>query len=81
MLLQSLRAHCAAPGWSGSICKNLEALVRSPGVSGRVACFSQPDFHFADTQCCATLVASVFSMHLLLKGKSFPLQLGHFSSV
>jgi len=34
MLLHSLRALCLAPGGSGSIWKYLEALVKSPGVSG-----------------------------------------------
>jgi len=48
MLLQSLRAHCLAPGGSGSIWKYLEALVWSPGVSGRIACGFQTDLHFAD---------------------------------
>ena len=48
MFLQSLRAHCLAPGGSGSIKKYLEALVRSPGVSGRIACCFRTDLHFAD---------------------------------
>jgi hypothetical protein len=48
MLLQSLRALCLAPGWSGSIWKYLKALVWSPGVSGRIACCFRTDLHFAD---------------------------------
>jgi len=48
MLLQSLRTLCSAPGWSGSIWKYLEALVRSPGVSVRIACGFRTDLHFAD---------------------------------
>jgi hypothetical protein len=38
MLLQSLRAHCLAPVRLGCISMYLEALVRSPRVSGRYAC-------------------------------------------
>jgi len=48
MLLQSLRALCLAPGGSGSVWKYLEALVRSPGVSGRIACGLRTELHFAD---------------------------------
>jgi len=48
MLLQSLRALCLAPGGSGSVWKYLEALVRSPGVSGRIACRFRTELHFAD---------------------------------
>ena len=47
MLLQSLRALCLSPGWSGSVWKYLEALVRSPGVSGRIACGFRTELHFA----------------------------------
>jgi len=48
MLLQSLRALCLAPGGSGSVWKYLEALVTSPGVSGRIACGFRTELHFAD---------------------------------
>jgi len=48
LLLESLRVLCSVPGGSGSISKYLEALVRSPGVSGRIACGFQADLHFAD---------------------------------
>jgi len=48
MLLQSLRAHCLAPGRSQSTCECLEALVRLPGVSGRIASGFQTELHFAD---------------------------------
>jgi len=48
MLLQSLRVLCKAPGGSGSIYKYIEALVRSPGVSGRIACRFWNDLHCAD---------------------------------
>ena len=48
MLLQSLRALSLAPGGSGSVWKYLEALVRSPGVSGRIACGFRTELHFAD---------------------------------
>jgi len=48
MLLQSLRAHCKAPGGVGSIWKYFEALVRATGVSGRFACGFRTDLHFAD---------------------------------
>jgi len=48
MLLQSLRALCSAPVGSGSVWKYLEALVRSPGVSGRIACGFRTELHFAD---------------------------------
>jgi hypothetical protein len=48
MLSQSLKAHCLAPGGSGSLREYLEALVRSTGESGRVACGFQTDLHFAD---------------------------------
>jgi len=41
MLLQTLRAHCLAPGRSGSIEKYLQVLVRSPGVCGSIACCFQ----------------------------------------
>jgi len=37
-----------APGGSGSVWKYIEALVRSPGVSGRIACGSRTELHFAD---------------------------------
>jgi len=50
MLLQSLRAHCVAPGRSWSIWKYLEALVWLPRVSGRVACCFQTNFHFGDVR-------------------------------
>jgi len=56
MLLQSLRALCLAPVGSGSVWKYLEALVRSPGVSGRIACGFRTEFHFADE--CASLLAT-----------------------
>jgi len=48
MLFQSLRVLCLAPGGSGSVSKYLEALVRSLGVSGRIACSFQSKIHFAD---------------------------------
>jgi len=48
MLLQSLRALCLAPGGSGGVWKYLGALVRSPGVSGWIACGFQTESHFAD---------------------------------
>jgi len=48
MLLQSLRALCLAPGGSGSVWKYLEALVRLPGVSGRIAWGFRTELHFAD---------------------------------
>jgi len=48
MLLQSLRALCEAPGGPGSIWKDLEALVRATGESGRFACGLRTDLHFAD---------------------------------
>jgi len=48
MLLQSLRALCLAPGGSGSVWKYLEAQVRLPGVSGRIACGFRTELHFAD---------------------------------
>jgi len=48
MLLQSLRALCLAPGGSGSVWKHVEAMVRSPGVSGRIACGFGTKLHFAD---------------------------------
>jgi len=48
ILLHSLRALCLATGGSGSIRKYVEALVRSPGVSGRIACCFQTNWHFAD---------------------------------
>jgi len=48
MLLQSLRTHCKPAGGSGSSWKYLEALVRSPRVSVRIACGFQTDLYFAD---------------------------------
>ena len=48
MLLQSLSALCLAPGGSGSLWKYLEALLRSPRVSGRIGCGFRTEFHFAD---------------------------------
>ena len=48
MLLQSLRALCLAPGGSGSVWKYSEAMVRSPGVSGRIAYAFWTELHFAD---------------------------------
>ena len=51
MLSQSLRALCLPPGGSGSVWKYLEAQVRSPGVSGRIACGFRTELHFADEFC------------------------------
>ena len=48
MLLQSLRSLCKAPWGAGSIWKNLEALERAPGVSGRFAYGFRTESHFAD---------------------------------
>ena len=48
MLLQSLRANSLAPVGSWSVWKNLDALVRLPGVSGRIACGFRTELHFAD---------------------------------
>jgi len=48
MLLDSLRALFLAPGVSGSIKKYLEALVRLPRVSGRIACCFRTDLHLAE---------------------------------
>jgi len=48
MLLQSLRAHCKAPGGPRSIWKYSAVLVRSTAVSERFACGFQTDFHFAN---------------------------------
>jgi len=48
MLLQSLRALCLAPGGSGRIRKYLEALVRSPRVSGSIACGFRTELDSAD---------------------------------
>jgi len=48
MLLQSPRALCLAPGGSGSVWKYFEGLVRSPGVSRRIACGFLTELHFAD---------------------------------
>jgi len=50
MLMQSLRALCLAPGGSGSLWKYIEVLVRSPRVSGRIACGILTELHFADRQ-------------------------------
>ena len=50
MLLQSLRALCLAQGGSGSVWKYLEALVRSPGVSGRIGCGFRTELHLADVR-------------------------------
>jgi len=52
MLLESLRALCLAPGGSGSIWRYLEALVRSPGVSGRIASGFRTELYFADVRGC-----------------------------
>ena len=51
MLLQSLRAHCKAPGGAGSIWKYLEALVTDTRVSERFACGFRIDLNFADGTC------------------------------
>jgi len=48
MLLQSLSAHCKAPGEPGSIWKYLEVLVRATGVSVKFAWGIWTDLHFAD---------------------------------
>jgi len=48
LLSQRLRAHCVASGGSGSVQKYLEAQVRSPRVSGRIACCFRTNSHFAD---------------------------------
>jgi hypothetical protein len=48
MFLQGLQAHCLAPGRSGSILQYLEALVRLPGASGRIACCFRTDIHVTD---------------------------------
>ena len=58
MLLQSLRALCLAPVGSGSVWKYLEALVRSPGVSGRIACGFRTELHFANARCISKLARS-----------------------
>jgi hypothetical protein len=50
MLLQSLRTVSLAPGGSGSIKKHLQALVRLPRLSGRIACCFWTDLHIADEQ-------------------------------
>jgi len=50
MLLQSLRVLCLAPAGSGSIWINLEAVVRSPGVSGRIAWGFWPELRLADVR-------------------------------
>jgi len=47
ILLQSLRAHCKAPGGPGSIWNNLEALVRATGVNGRFGSGFRTYLHFA----------------------------------
>jgi hypothetical protein len=43
---------CIAPGGSGSVWKYSEALVRWPGVSGRIACGIQTELHFTDVWKC-----------------------------
>ena len=48
MLLQSLKALCKAPGGAGSIWEYLEAVVRAPRVSWRVAYGFRTELHFAD---------------------------------
>jgi len=48
MLLQSLRALCLSPGGSASVWKYLEALLRSPGVSGRISCGLMTELLSAD---------------------------------
>jgi len=48
MLLQSLRALSFDPARPGSIWMYLEALVRSTGVIGRLACGFWTNLHFAD---------------------------------
>ena len=48
LLLQSLKAHCKAPGGPGSIWKYIEALVGGTGVSVRFACGFRTDLHFGD---------------------------------
>jgi hypothetical protein len=48
MLSQNLRALCSAPGGSGIVLKNLQAQVRSPGVSGGIACGFRTELHFLD---------------------------------
>ena len=48
MLLQSLAAHCKAPGGPGSMWKYLEAQVRAAGVSGRFARGFWTTLHLAD---------------------------------
>jgi len=49
-LLQSLRSLCKAPGWPESIWKYIQALLRSPGVSRRIACGFWTDLHCADSK-------------------------------
>jgi len=62
MPLQSLRVLCLAPGGSGRIWKYLEALVRSPGVSGRIVYCFRTDLHFADViSCCISLWSDYFA--------------------
>jgi len=48
MLMESFRAHCLAPGGSRSIWQYLDALMRSSGVSGRIACCFRTNLDFAD---------------------------------
>jgi len=71
-LLQSLRALCLAPGGSGSVWKYLEALVMSPGVSGRIACSFRTELHFADvylpkSRGCATTMIHIRTIGRLLR--------------
>jgi len=48
MILLSLRAHCKAAVGTGSIWKDLEALVRATAVCGRFECGFLTDLHFTD---------------------------------
>ena len=48
MLLQSLRALCKAPAGAGSIWKDLDALARASGGSGRIVYSFRPELRFAD---------------------------------
>jgi hypothetical protein len=48
--LQSLQAHCKAPGGPVSIWQHLEALIRATEVSGRLACGFQTNLQFADAR-------------------------------
>jgi hypothetical protein len=78
MLLQSLRGLYFAPGGPGSIWKYLEELVRSTGVSGKIASGFRTDLHFADAD---RAILPGWKYFLLMQYTTFYSKYGSYSPI